>query len=161
MANVIARVNRPALVLAPNKTLAAQLYNEFRALFPENAVESFRQLLRLLPAGSLCSRVRYLHRKRLGHQRRHRQAPSRGHPRLADAARRDHCGLRLVHLRPRLARVLRAADHPRGGGAARQHQDSIITRLVDVQYERDDIDFHRGTFRVRGDVLEGYPRLRA
>ena len=61
MANVIAELQRPALVIAPNKTLAAQLFQEFRALFPENAVRIFRQLLRLLPAGSLRRHHGHIH----------------------------------------------------------------------------------------------------
>ena len=69
MANVIARCGRPALVLAPNKTLAAQFYNEFREFFPQNDCPVFRQLRRLLPAGSLCARLGHLHRERFVHQR--------------------------------------------------------------------------------------------
>jgi len=69
MAHVIARLNRPTLVIAPNKTLAAQLYHEFRLLFPANAVEILRELLRLLPAGGVYPIERYLHRQRQLHQR--------------------------------------------------------------------------------------------
>ena len=61
MANVIAKLNKPTLVLAHNKTLAAQLYGEMKEFFPENAVE-YCLLLRLLPAGGLCPVHRYLHR---------------------------------------------------------------------------------------------------
>ena len=65
MANIIqAAVNRPTLVLSHNKTLAAQLYSEFKEFFPNNAVQLFRQLLRLLPAGGLHPAARHLHRKR-------------------------------------------------------------------------------------------------
>ena len=72
MANVIARLGRPALVLAPNKTLAAQLYSEMREFFPENAVEYFVSLLRLLPARGLRPVARPVHREGLEHQRAHR-----------------------------------------------------------------------------------------
>ena len=65
MANVIARLGRPALVLAPNKTLAAQLYSEFREFFPKNAVEYFVSLLRLLPARGLRAAARPVHREGL------------------------------------------------------------------------------------------------
>jgi hypothetical protein len=64
MAKVIEATQRPAIILAPNKTLAAQLYGEFKSFFPDNAVEYFRQLLRLLPARSLRPAHRHLHRER-------------------------------------------------------------------------------------------------
>ena len=121
MANVIARCGRPALVLAPNKTLAAQLYNEFREIFPAERCGVFRQLLRLLPAGSLCARLGHLHRERFVHQRQYRQiAPCRD-PCPADTARCDHRGFGLLHLRPGLPRILRPHDHPGGSGAAYVH----------------------------------------
>ena len=68
MANVIQQLQKPTLVIAHNKTLAAQLYGEFKEMFPENAVE-YCLLLRLLPAGSLCSVIRHIHCQGLCHQR--------------------------------------------------------------------------------------------
>ena len=112
MAKVIEKLNRPALVLAHNKTLAAQLYQEFKTFFPVERGRVFRQLLRLLPAGSLHSRRRRVHRKRSHHQRRAGQAASFRHALAVRAARlRDH-RQRQLHLRTRFARgVLRhAAD---------------------------------------------------
>ncbi len=79
MAKVIEQSNRPALVLAHNKTLAAQLYHEFKQFFPDNAVEYFVSLLRLLPARSLHSRRRPLHREGSHHQRGARQAAAVRH----------------------------------------------------------------------------------
>ena len=67
MAQVIEQTQRPALILAPNKTLAAQLYGEFKQFFPDNAVEYFVIVLRLLPAGSVRAAHRHLHRKRIQH----------------------------------------------------------------------------------------------
>jgi excinuclease UvrABC helicase subunit UvrB len=72
MARVIEHANRPALVLAHNKTLAAQLYHEFQSFFPPERRRILRQLLRLLPAGSLYSFQRHIHRERSHHQRRAR-----------------------------------------------------------------------------------------
>jgi len=69
MANVIERVQKPTLVISHNKTLAAQLCGEFKEFFPENAVEYFVSLLRLLPAGGLRAVDRYLYRKRFRNQR--------------------------------------------------------------------------------------------
>ena len=68
MANVIQQLQKPTLVIAHNKTLAAQLYGEFKEMFPDNAVELFCLLLRLLSAGSICSIFRHLYCQRLLHQ---------------------------------------------------------------------------------------------
>ncbi len=156
MANVIARVNRPALVLAPNKTLAAQLYNEFRALFPENAVEYFvsyddySQPEAYVPASDT-----YIEKDsainddidKLRHAATHALLTRRDVIIVASVS----CiyGLGSPEYYARLIIPVEAGQ--------RASMDSIITRLVDVQYERNDIDFHRGTFRVRGDVLEVIP----
>ena len=96
MANVIARVNRPTLVLAHNKTLAAQLCSEFKEFFPENAVEYFVSL----PAGGVHPAYRHLHREGLRDKRRDRTpAPQRdGEP--FRAARRYRRVLGVLHLRP-------------------------------------------------------------
>ena len=88
MAKVIEETQRPALILAPNKTLAAQLYGEFRSFFPDNAVEYFVSLLRLLPAGSLCPAHRHLYREGILDQRADRPHAPLGDARAARARRR-------------------------------------------------------------------------
>lgn len=156
MANVIARVNRPALVLAPNKTLAAQLYNEFRALFPENAVEYFVSYYDYYqPEAYVPASDTYIEKDsainddidKLRHAATHALLTRRDVIIVASVS----CiyGLGSPEYYARLIIPVETGQ--------RASMDSIITRLVDVQYERNDIDFHRGTFRVRGDVLEVIP----
>jgi excinuclease ABC subunit B len=155
MAKVVEAVQRPALILAPNKTLAAQLFNEFRQLFPANAVEYFVSYYdyytRSLPAA-----LRHLHREGLVHQRRDREAAPQCHPRAAD--RRDvlivasvSCiyGLGSPEYYSRMGVPLEPGQ--------RMSRDRLVDRLVEIHYERNDYDFHRGTFRIRGDVLELLP----
>ena len=103
-------VQRPALVIAHNKTLAAQLCNEFREFFPRERGRVLRQLLRLLPARGLRPGAGPLHREGLVDQRRDRPAAPRRHRGAARPPRRDHRRLGLVHLRHRLARALPRAD---------------------------------------------------
>ncbi len=103
MANVIARTGRPALVLAPNKTLAAQLYAEFREFLPEQRGRVFRLLLRLLPARGLRSVARPVHREGFVDQRAHRaDAPvgDQGHAGAAGLRHRRHRLGNLRHRRP-------------------------------------------------------------
>ena len=90
MANVIAQIGRPAIVFAPNKTLAAQLYSEFREFFPEERGRVLRQLLRLLPARGLRAAARPVHREGQRDQRAHRADAPVGDQERAGAARRDH-----------------------------------------------------------------------
>ena len=116
MANVIARLGRPAIVFAPNKTLAAQLYSEFREFFPEQRGRVLRQLLRLLPARGLCAAARPVHREGLGDQRAHRADAPVVHQEHAGAARRGDRGHRVGHLRHWPARGL----PPDGHDAARR-----------------------------------------
>ena len=124
MAKIIEQLNRPALIMAHNKTLAAQLYHEFKTLLPAERGRILRLLLRLLPAGSLHSRRRHLHRKRSHHQRRARQASSLRHALSLRTSRLHHHRQRQLHLRPRFARsLLRHAALPRKRPAhqARRH----------------------------------------
>ena len=117
MAQTIARVNRPTLVMVHNKTLAAQLYQEFKRLLSRERRRVLRQLLRLLSARSVRARDRLVHRERSDDQRRDRPHASVGHAVAVRAPRRHHRRERVVHLRPRLARgVLRddAARSTRG-----------------------------------------------
>ena len=156
VANVIAQVNRPALVLAPNKTLAAQLYNEFRALFPENAVEYFVSYYDYYqPEAYVPSSDTYIEKDsainddidKLRHAATHALLTRRDVIIVASVS----CiyGLGSPEYYARLIIPVEVGQ--------RVSMDAIITNLVDVQYQRNDMDFHRGTFRVRGDVLEVIP----
>ena len=156
VANVIAQVNRPALVLAPNKTLAAQLYNEFRALFPENAVEYFVSYYDYYqPEAYVPSSDTYIEKDsainddidKLRHAATHALLTRRDVIIVASVS----CiyGLGSPEYYARLIIPVEVGQ--------RVSMDAIITKLVDVQYQRNDMDFHRGTFRVRGDVLEVIP----
>lgn len=156
VANVIAQVNRPALVLAPNKTLAAQLYNEFRALFPENAVEYFVSYYDYYqPEAYVPASDTYIEKDsainddidKLRHAATHALLTRRDVIIVASVS----CiyGLGSPEYYARLIIPVEVGQ--------RVSMDAIITKLVDVQYQRKDMDFHRGTFRVRGDVLEVIP----
>ena len=156
VANVIAQVNRPALVLAPNKTLAAQLYNEFRALFPENAVEYFVSYYDYYqPEAYVPASDTYIEKDsainddidKLRHAATHALLTRRDVIIVASVS----CiyGLGSPEYDARLIIPVEVGQ--------RVSMDAIITKLVDVQYQRNDMDFHRGTFRVRGDVLEVIP----
>ena len=155
-ANVIAQVNRPALVLAPNKTLAAQLYNELRALFPENAVEYFVSYYDYYqPEAYVPASDTYIEKDsainddidKLRHAATHALLTRRDVIIVASVS----CiyGLGSPEYYARLIIPVEVGQ--------RVSMDAIITKLVDVQYQRNDMDFHRGTFRVRGDVLEVIP----
>lgn len=156
VANVIAQVNRPALVLAPNKTLAAQLYNEFRALFPENAVEYFVSYYDYYqPEAYVPASDTYIEKDsainddidKFRHAATHALLTRRDVIIVASVS----CiyGLGSPEYYARLIIPVEVGQ--------RVSMDAIITKLVDVQYQRNDMDFHRGTFRVRGDVLEVIP----
>ena len=156
VANVIAQVNRPALVLAPNKTLAAQLYNEFRALFPENAVEYFVSYYDYYqPEAYVPASDTYIEKDsainddidKLRHAATHALLTRRDVIIVASVS----CiyGLGSPEYYARLIIPVEVGQ--------RVSMDAIITKLVDVQYQRNDMDFHRGPFRVRGDVLEVIP----
>ncbi len=117
LANVISRLQRPALVISPNKTLAAQLYGEFKSFFPQSRGGVLRLVLRLLPARGLHPAVGHLHREGRADQRRDRpHAPLRDHLALR-AARRRHRGVGVVHLRHRRARDVPGHARGRGDGA--------------------------------------------
>ena len=156
VANVIAQVNRPALVLAPNKTLAAQLYNEFRALFPENAVEYFVSYYDYYqPEAYVPASDTYIEKDsainddidKLRHAATHALLTRRDVIIVASVS----CiyGLGSPEYYARLIIPVEVGQ--------RVSMDAIITKLVDVQYQRNDMDFHRGTVRVRGDVREVIP----
>ena len=156
MANVIARTGRPALVLAPNKTLAAQLYSEFKEFFPENAVEYFVSYYDYYqPEAYVPSRDLYIEK---------------------DSSINDHIEqMRLSATKSLIERrdvvIVATVSCIYGIGDRDEYHDMILTmrvgdrldqraivkRLTEMQYERNDIDFHRGIFRVRGDVIDIFP----
>ena len=156
MANVIARCGRPALVLAPNKTLAAQLYNEFREFFPQNAVEYFVSYYDYYqPETYVPASDTYIEKDssindnidKLRHAATHALLTRRDVIIVASVS----CiyGLGSPEFYARMIIPVEVGQH--------MSMDALITHLVEVQYERNDYDFHRGTFRVRGDVLEIIP----
>ncbi|WP_434516350.1 excinuclease ABC subunit UvrB [Dechloromonas sp. ARDL1] len=156
MANVIARTGRPALVLAPNKTLAAQLYSEFKEFFPENAVEYF---------------VSYY-----DYYQPEAYVPSRDLFIEKDSSINDHIEqMRLSATKSLIERrdvvIVATVSCIYGIGDRDEYHNMILTmrvgdrldqraivkRLTDMQYERNEMDFHRGTFRVRGDIIDVFP----
>ncbi|WP_333840144.1 excinuclease ABC subunit UvrB [Pelomicrobium sp.] len=156
MANVIARLGRPAFILAPNKTLAAQLYAEMREFFPENAVEYFVSYYDYYqPEAYVPSRDLYIEKDSSINEHIEQMRLSA----TKSLLERDDCVIvatvsaiygigdpvdyhgMILHLRER----------------ERISQRDIIKRLADMQYQRNDLDFRRGTFRVRGDVIDIFP----
>ncbi|HEY8427077.1 MAG TPA: excinuclease ABC subunit UvrB [Sandaracinaceae bacterium] len=156
IANVIARTNRPTLIIAPNKTLAAQLYGEMKALFPNNAVEYFVSYYDYYqPEAYVPSTDTYIEKDAIINDRIERMRHSATRALLS---RRDVIVVASVSCiygigsRDSYAEMLVTV---RKGEEIRR--DHLLRRLVDIQYERNDVDFHRGTFRVRGDVIEVFP----
>jgi excinuclease ABC subunit B len=158
MANVIARLNKPTLVLAHNKTLAAQLYGEFKEFFPENAVEYFVSYYDYYqPEAYVPSSDTYIAKDSSINDEIDKLRLSAT---MALAERKDviivssvSCiyGLgdpvdykeMVISLRPGMEK----------------DRDEVMRKLIDIQYDRNDMDFHRGTFGVRGDVLEIFPAM--
>ena len=156
MANVIARTNRPALILAHNKTLAAQLYGEFRTLFPKNAVEYFVSYYDYYqPEAYVPSSDTYIEKDSAINDNIDKLRHAATHALLT---RRDVIIVASVSCIYGLgspeyyARLIIPVEEGQNVS-----MESIIGRLVDIQYTRNDYDFHRGTFRVRGDILEIIP----
>ncbi len=156
IANVVARVDRPTLVIAPNKTLAAQLYAEFKALFPENAVEYFVSYYDYYqPEAYLPEQDLYIEKDSSINDRIDRLRHAATHALLT---RRDvlivasvSCIYGLGDPETYQEMVLYLEE------GVEADRDRVLRKLVDLQYQRNDIDFHRGTFRVRGDVVEVFP----
>ncbi|HLQ02934.1 MAG TPA: excinuclease ABC subunit UvrB, partial [Burkholderiales bacterium] len=156
MANVIARLGRPALILAPNKTLAAQLYAEMREFFPENAVEYFVSYYDYYqPEAYVPSRDLYIEKDSSinEHIEQMRLSATKSLLERKDAVivatvsciygigdPVDYHGM-ILHVREK----------------ERMSQRDVIARLAAMQYERNELEFKRGTFRVRGDVLDVFP----
>ncbi len=137
MAWIIEQTQRPALVIAHNKTLAAQLCNEFREFFPAERGRVLRLLLRLLPARGVRPAGRPLHREGLVPERRHRPAAPRGDVEPALAPRHRHRRLGLLHLRPRLAGGVREAGRlPHGRRGDRPRRDAAEADRHPVRPQR-------------------------
>ncbi len=156
MANVIGRLGKPALVIAPNKTLAAQLFNEFRSFFPENAVEYFVSYYDYYqPEAYIPVTDTYIQKDSSINE-------------MIDKMR--HSATRSVFSR-RDVIVVASVSCIYGLGAPEDYlamrleleagmelsREKLLSDLVAVQYERNDTDFHRGVFRVRGDRVEVFP----
>ncbi|MBS0356791.1 MAG: excinuclease ABC subunit UvrB [Proteobacteria bacterium] len=156
MANVIARCGRPALVLAHNKTLAAQLYSEFREFFPENAVEYFVSYYDYYqPEAYVPSRDLFIEKD---------SAINEHIEQMRLSATKSLMERRDVVIVASVSCIYGIGDpgdyhsmvlHLREGERI-VHRD-LVQRLVAMQYTRADVDFKRGTFRVRGDVIDIYP----
>jgi excinuclease ABC subunit B len=156
IANVIARAQRTALIIAHNKTLAAQLYEEFKGLFPDNAVEYFVSYYDYYqPEAYLPTTDTYIEKDSAINEEIDKLRHAATHALLT---RRDviivasvSCIYGLGSPESYLGMIVQLEV---GGEMPR---DEILKRLIEIQYERNDIDFHRGTFRVRGDVVEIFP----
>jgi excinuclease ABC subunit B len=156
MANVIARMGRPAIVLAPNKTLAAQLYSEFREFFPENAVEYFVSYYDYYqPEAYVPSRDLFIEKDSAINEHIEQMRLSATKSLLE---RRDvvivatvSCIYGIGDPSDYHSMILHVSE-----GEKIAHRD-VLQRLVAMQYDRSDVDFHRGTFRVRGDVIDIFP----
>jgi excinuclease ABC subunit B len=156
MANVIEKVQKPTLVISHNKTLAAQLYGEFKELFPENAVEFFVSYYDYYqPEAYIPSTDTYIEKDTLINEH-------------IDKMR--HSATRSLLERDDVIIIASVSCIYGLGSPEAYHgmllylekgmtisREEILSKLVEIQYVRDDIDFHRGTFRVRGDVIEVFP----
>ncbi|MBA4371397.1 MAG: excinuclease ABC subunit B [Thermodesulfovibrio sp.] len=156
MAQVIAEINRPALVLAHNKTLAAQLYGEFKELFPENAVEFFVSYYDYYqPEAYIPTTDTYIEKDSMVNE---------------DIDRLRHSATRAV-LERRDVIIVASVSCIYGIGSPQDYmdmhlllekgmhieRDEVLGRLIEIQYERSDHEFKRGRFRVRGDIVEIFP----
>ena len=156
MANVIARLGRPALVLAPNKTLAAQLYAEFREFFPDNAVEYFVSYYDYYqPEAYVPARDLYIEKD---------SSINEHIEQMRLSATKSLLERRDVVIVATVSAIYGIGDpseyhgmilHLRQG--EKMSQRDVLARLVAMQYERNELDFRRGTFRVRGDVIDVFP----
>lgn len=156
MANVIANVNRPALVICHNKTLAAQLCNEFREFFPENRVEFFVSYYDYyMPESYIPSRDLYIEKEIDINDEidklRHSATCSLFERRDTIVVASVSCiyGLGAPGEYYKMSLSLRPGD--------KVSREQVIKKLIEIQYVRNEMDFHRGTFRAKGDVLEIFP----
>lgn len=156
VANLIQKIGKPTLIIAPNKTLAAQLYGEMRDLFPANAVSYFVSYYDYYqPEAYLPTSDTFIEKDAIINEQIDRMRHAATHALLSRSdtiiiasvsciygigSSESYEGLQI--------NLKKGEEIPR---------DDLLRRLVDIQYERNDIDFHRGTFRVRGDVVEIFP----
>ena len=156
MANTVERVQKPTLVISHNKTLAAQLYGEFKELFPENAVEFFVSYYDYYqPEAYIPSADLYIEKDTSIND----EIDKMRHSATRSLLERDDViivasvsciyGLGSPEAYHGLLLYLETGDQI--------SREQILSRLVEIQYERNEVDFHRGTFRVRGDVIEVFP----
>jgi excinuclease ABC subunit B len=156
VAHVIQRLQRPTLIIAPNKTLAAQLYGEMRDLFPDNAVAYFVSYYDYYqPEAYIPTTDTFIEKDAIINDR---------------IDRMRHAATQALLSRPDVI-IVASVSCIYGIGSSETYEgllidivrgdemrrDDLLRRLVDIQYERNDTDFHRGTFRVRGDIVEIYP----
>ena len=156
IANVIEQVQRPTLVMAPNKILAAQLCSEFKELFPENAVEYFISYYDYYqPEAYLPHSDTYIEKDSSINDEidklRHSATSALLERSDVIIVASVSCIYGLGSPKEYMEQVLSIRK------GSKMSRDQIISRLVDIHYQRNEIDFHRGTFRVRGDVLEIIP----
>ena len=160
IANVVANVNKPTLVLAPNKTLAAQLFAEFRELFPDNAVEYFVSYYDYYqPEAYVPTTDTYIEKDASINDEIDKLRHSATHALLT---RNDVIIVASVS-------CIYGIGSPEDYGSMHVYaekgmetqRDEVLKRLVEIQYQRNDYDFYRGTFRVRGDVVEIFPAYEA
>ncbi len=155
-AKVIATMNRPALILAPNKTLAAQLYSEMRELFPHNAVEYFVSYYDYYqPEAYIPASDTFIEKDALINE---------AIDRMRHSATRSLLSRRDVIIVASVSCIYGIGDRESYMGMVADlgvnedyPRDHLLRRLVEMQYERNDADFHRGAFRVRGDIVEIFP----
>ncbi|MFT3925604.1 MAG: excinuclease ABC subunit UvrB [Myxococcales bacterium] len=156
IANVIAQVQRPTLIITPNKTLSAQLYGEMKELFPNNAVEYFVSYYDYYqPEAYIPTSDTFIEKDAIVNEQ---------------IDRMRHSATRSLLSRHDVI-IVASVSCIYGIGSAEWYQgmlielkkgqtirrDMLLKQLVDIQYDRNDTDFHRGTFRVRGDVVEVFP----
>ena len=156
MANVIEKLQKPTLVIAHNKTLAAQLYSEFKQFFPENAVEYFVSYYDYYqPEAYVPSTDTYIEKDSAINEEIDKLRHS------ATAALSERKDVIIVASVSCIYGLGSPIDYQEMVLSLRpgmeRERDEVIRKLIDIQYMRNDIDFHRGTFRVRGDVLEIFP----
>ncbi|MEE2663309.1 MAG: excinuclease ABC subunit UvrB [Myxococcota bacterium] len=160
VACAIAQLNRPALVMSPNKTLAAQLYSEFKGLFPNNAVEYFVSYYDYYqPEAYIAASDTYIEKDSSINDEIDKLRHSTTHSLLT---RRDVLVIASVS-------CIYGLGAPENYGEMHVYietgqplvRDHLLRELVDMQYARNDHDFHRGTFRVRGDIVEIFPQYEA
>ena len=156
MANVIQKLQKPTLVIAHNKTLAAQLYGEFKEFFPENAVEYFVSYYDYYqPEAYVPSTDTYIAKDSDINDEIDKLRHS------ATASLTERKDVIVVSSVSCIYGLGSPIDYQNMTLSVRpgmiRDRDDVLRKLVDIQYERNDIDFHRGTFRVHGDVVEIYP----